>query len=356
MAYISSRSKSVPSKNTLSQAKSNFSISNFQVIIYDNKNDKSFDVSQVVSDMTITTYLYDNPGKCEFTIEAISPLTFYEGAAVSVIIDGFKMFKGYVFKKNRNQEVKTIKVTAYDQLRYLKNKDFRVFEGVTSSQIFAQLCDAYALKYKVVDPSTFICPPRSEDNTSLYDMIKNALDVTLASSNQWYFIRDNYGVLEHKNIMSCLMKYMLGDASGVTGFDYETSIDDDVYNQIKLYRDNEDSGKRDTFVVNDTINGGDTLKRWGILQLYEKVDENLNTAQIEDKALKMLKFYNQTRRTLKLSCLGIKEFYAGCIFKCSIADLGDLSMNSYLLVTQCTHQFKNNEHLMDLQTEVVRNE
>lgn len=330
--------------------------SGFTVIIYDNKNNVSFDVSDVVSDMTITTYLYDNPGKCEFTIQAISPLTFYEGAAVSVIIDGFKMFKGYVFKKSRNQEVDTIKVTAYDQLRYLKNKDFRVFEGVTSSQIFSQLCDAYALKYKIVDPSTFVCPPRSEDATSLYDMIKNALDATLAYNRQWFFIRDNYGVLEHKNILSCLMGVMLGDESGVTGFEYESSIDTDVYNQIKLYRDNKDSKKRDTFIVNDTVNGGETLKRWGILQLYEKVDEKMNLAQIEDKALKMLSYYNSTRRTLKLNSLGVKEFYAGCLFKCQIKDLGDISMNSYLLVTECSHKFKNNEHTMSLTTEIVRGE
>ena len=144
------------------------------------------------------------------------------------------------------------------------------------------------------------------------------------------------------------------DKSFVTGFDYETSIDDNVYTQIKLYRDNQTSGKREVFIVNDTVNGGDKLKRWGILQLYEKIDESYNLAQIESRALKMLKYYCDTRRSLTLHCLGVKEFFAGCTFKCKIADLGDLSLNSYLLVTQCTHKFKNNEHTMDLETEVVR--
>lgn len=327
---------------------------NMKTFIYDNRNGVTFDVSEVVSDMTITTYLEDNPGKAEFTVLATGPLAFWEGATVSIILDGYNMFKGYVFKKSRTEDVKKIKVTCYDQLRYLKNKDSRVFEGVTSNQIFEQLCNDFVLKCRTVDASSHVCAPRSEDATSLYDMIKNALHDTLANTKQWYFIRDNFGVLEHLNVLSCIRPEVLGDNSFVTGFDYETSIDDQVYNQIKLYRDNQDTGKREVFIVNDTVNGGEKIKRWGILQLYEKIDEKYNIAQIEARALQMLKYYCDTRRSLTLHCIGVKEFFAGCIFKCKIADLGDLSLNSYLLVTECVHKISNMEHTMDIKTEVVR--
>lgn len=327
---------------------------NIKIHIYDNRNGVTFDVSEVVSDVTITTYMEDNPGKLEFTILATNPLTFAEGATVSVVLDGYNMFKGFVFKKSHTQETHKVKVTCYDQLRYLKNKDSRVFENVTSSQIFEQLCKDFVLKYKVVDASSHICAPRSEDATSLYDMIKNAMNDTIANTGNWYFIRDNFGTLEHLHIASCVRPEMLGDKSFVNGFDYETSIDSDVYNQIKLYRDNETTGKREVFIVNDTVNGGDKIRRWGILQLYEKINEKYNLAQIESRALQMLKYYCNTRQSLKLNCLGIKEFFAGCIFKCQIAELGDTSINSYLLVTECTHKISNGLHTMDLKTEVVR--
>lgn len=329
---------------------------NLQINIFDNRYNILYDISQVVADLTITTYMDDNPGKAEFTVLAVSPLAFWEGATVSIIVDGYNMYKGFVFKKSRDEDVKRIKVTCYDQMRYLKNKDAKVFSGKTSNQIFEQLCEEFVLKYKTVDASSYICPPRSEDNVSLYEMIKNALDATLVNTKQWFFIRDNFGTLEHLNIKSCLRPEVLGDASFVTGFDYETSIDDDVYNQIKLYRDNESTGKREVFVVNDTINGGEKIKRWGILQLYEKIDESYNLSQIEARARQMLAYYCDTRRSLTLHCIGVKEFFAGCIFKCSIKDLGDLSMNSYLLVTECTHKFSNSEHTMDIKTEVVRGE
>lgn len=327
---------------------------NLKTHIYDNRTGVTFDASQVVSDMTITTYLEDNPGKLEFTILKTGPLAFAEGATVSVILDGYKMFKGFVFKKSQTQEVNKIKVTCYDQMRYLKNKDSRVFENVTSNQIFERLCKDFVLKYKTVDASSHICSPRSEDATSLYDMIRNALDDTLVNTGNWYFIRDNFGTLEHINILSCLRPEVLGDKSFVTGFDYSTSIDTDVYNQIKLYRDNQTTGKREVFIVNDTVNGGEKLRRWGILQLYEKIDESYNVAQIESRALKMLKYYCSARQSLTLHCLGIKEFFAGCIFKCQIAELEDVSLNSYLLVTECVHKLSNEHHTMDIKTEVVR--
>lgn len=327
---------------------------NIKVHLYDNRNGVTFNVSDVVSDITITTYLEDNPGKMEFTIMATSPLTFAEGATVSVVLDGYNMFKGFVFKKSHTEESGKIKVTCYDQMRYLKNKDSRVFENVTSHQIFEQLCKDFVLKHRVVDKSNFVCAPRSEDATSLYDMIKNALDNTLASTGDWFFIRDNFGTLEHLNITSCARPEMLGDKSFVTGFDYETSIDSDVYNQIKLYRDNDSTGKREVFIVNDTVNNGEKIRRWGILQLYEKVNEKYNIAQIESLALQMLKYYCNTRQSLKLKCLGVKEFFAGCIFKCKIAELGDTTLNSYLLVTECAHKISNDKHTMELKTEVVR--
>ena len=327
---------------------------NCQTHIYDNRTGITYDVSSVVSDISITTYLEDNPGKLDMTLLAIDPLDFSEGSTVSVVLDGHNMFKGFVFTREFTEDFDKIQVTCYDQMRYLQNKDSRVFEGVTSHQIFEMLCKDFVLKYRTVDKSSHICAPRSEDAVSLYDMIKNALDDTLTNTKQWFFIRDNFGTLEHLNIQSCLMPQVLGDKSFVTGFTYQTSIDDDVYNQIKLYRDNDSTGKREVFIVNDTVNGGEKIKQWGILQLYEKIDENYNIAQIESRALQMLKYYCDTRRSLTLQCIGVKEFFAGCIFRCSMERLGDISMDSYLLVTECCHKISNGEHTMDLTTEVVR--
>lgn len=328
---------------------------NIYATLYDNKNNKSYDISEVISNLEITTSIENDPGKATFELINCDEIQFWEGATVSIQIDGYKMFRGYVFAKKRSKDVEKISVTCYDQLKYLKNKDSYVFENMTSDQIFTRICNDFVLKHRVVDKSSYICAPRSNDATALYDMIKTALDDTLTNNKQWYIIRDNYGVLEHINVLSMQAGIMLGDESGVTDFTYETSIDKDTYNQIKLYRDNETSGKREVFIVNDTVNGGNTIKAWGILQLYQKVDENLNLAQIEQKAMSMLSLYNNTKRSLKLTSIGVPKVCAGSIFQCSIKDLGDMSLNSYMLVTKCTHKISNGAHTMELTTEVVTN-
>ena len=86
----------------------------------------------------------------------------------------------------------------------------------------------------------------------------------------------------------------------------------------------------------------------------EKIDEKYNVAQIESRAIEMLKHYCSVRQSLSLKCLGVKEFFAGCVFKCEIAKLGDTSINSYLLVTECSHKLSNGHHTMEIKTEVVK--
>lgn len=329
---------------------------NIKVTIWDNRNEIMFECTQAVSNLKISTYIRDDPGKCTFDIRKSDALAFWEGASVLVWYNQVPFFKGYVFSKKRKKDTGLISVTCYDGIRYLKNKDAYVFEGVTSHQIFARICDDFVLEYKIVDPSSHVCTPKVEDNTALYQMIQTGLDDTIIHAHKWFFIRDNFGVLEHVNVMSCDSGLLVGDASGVIDLDYETSIDKDTYNQIKLYRDNKSTGKRDLFIVNDTVNSGETLRRWGILQYYEKVDENLNIAQIEAKARGMLGLFNNVKRTLKINSLSSELIRAGSLFRCRIKDLGDLSIDRYLLVTACTHSFENNHATMEITTEVLENE
>ena len=323
------------------------------VNLWDNTNDILYDITEAVSDMEISTYLEDNPGKCTFKLVNKEEIKFYEGATVTVRMDSVNMFKGYIFAKSVSTDKRIVSVTCYDSLRYLKNKDTYVFEGMTSSQIFSKICDDFAIPFRVVNASSYICAPKANDGVELYNMIKNALDDTLIATGNMYIIRNNFGVLEHVNVLSMVSGLMLGDGSGVHDYEYNTSIDSDTYTQVKLYRDNKESGKRDIFIVNDTVNGGKNLKRWGILQYYDKVSDNLNLAQIEERARGILKLYNNIKRTLKLSSVGVPTIRAGSLFVCRMENVGDMSINSNLLIRDCTHKIDQNVHTMILSTEVV---
>lgn len=322
---------------------------NIEAIIYDNIYNKSYNISDSIGDLQIHSWLEDQPGKCTFTVYKSSTLAFWEGATISITIDGKGVFKGYIQKKERDSNVQIIKCTAYDQLLYWKAKDAKVFEGMTSDQIFELLCKQYNLNYKIVDKSDYICTKRAEDDVSIYEMQKNACWDTLINSKKRFIIRDDFGTLTHVNIETLRTNLVFGDQSGINNFSYSSDISENTYNLIKLYKDNDTTKKREIYIVEDTS----TQTRWGALQLYKKVDEDMTIAQIEQQATNLLKYHNVVNRSLKLECVGDFSVFAGSIIRCAISDLGDLSINSDLLVTECTHKVTSDEHTMSLRVELV---
>ena len=78
-----------------------------------------------------------SPGKLKFSVVKDS---FQEGDPVKLTVDGADMFYGFVFTKSRSGNTPyRIEVTAYDQLRYFKNKDTYTCLNKTASEIVAML-------------------------------------------------------------------------------------------------------------------------------------------------------------------------------------------------------------------------
>lgn len=92
----------------------------------------------------------------------------------------------------------------------------------------------------------------------------------------------------------------LEPGSILTGYQYSRSIDGDTFNQIKLVRDNKDAGKQEVYIAKDS----ETIRQWGLLQYYEKVDDGMNAEQIKEKADALLQLKNRVRQTLSLERTG----------------------------------------------------
>ena len=92
----------------------------------------------------------NTPGKLVFKVLYDNILDFSEGSPVRMKVDGDNVFFGFVFKQQRSKD-KIITVTAYDQLRYLKNKDTKVYENKTASQFVKMIADDYALNLGTLD-------------------------------------------------------------------------------------------------------------------------------------------------------------------------------------------------------------
>lgn len=137
------------------------------------------------------------PGKLEFTVVKCAGLNFQEGDPVKLTVDGTPMFYGFVFKKKRDKGP-TIDVVAFDQLRYLKNKDTLTEEGLKASDLLKRLATDFQLNLGDVEDTGYTIETIVEENQTLFDMIQNALDETLMNTKQLFVLYDDVGKLTLK--------------------------------------------------------------------------------------------------------------------------------------------------------------
>lgn len=284
------------------------------------------------------------PGKLSFKVLKDDVIRFGEGAAVRLRVDGKNLFFGFVFSKKRDKK-QIVTVTAYDQLRYLNNKDTYVYENKTASQLIRMIAADFRLNPGTIEDTKYVIASRVEDNTSLFDMIGNALDLTLQNRKEMFVLFDDSGKLTLKNIASMRVgvpgAYLMIDEETGENFEYTSSIDSDTYNRIKLTYDNEETGKREVYVAQDSAN----MNRWGVLQYYDTLSKGENG---KAKADALLKLYNSRTRNLKITnAIGDMRVRAGSMVVVKLA-LGDLELKNFMLVERVTHTFRLDEHFMDL--------
>lgn len=281
------------------------------------------------------------PGKLKFSCIKDDVISFQEGNAVKLTVDGVDLFYGFVFTKSRSgKSPYLIEVTAYDQLRYFKNKDTYVYANKKANEVIKMIAEDFGLKVGALEDTGHVIASRTEDNATLFDIAQNALDETLQAKTQLYVLYDDVGKLTLKNIENMKLNLLI-DADTIGDYSYSSTIDSQTYNQIKITFENKEAGKREIFIAKDSAN----INAWGLLQYTDTVELSTSGAA---KAEALLKLYNTKTRSLSVSdALGDVRVRAGCSVIVKLA-LGDINVQSYLLVERVTHKFKQEQHLMDL--------
>lgn len=290
------------------------------------------------------TERHGTPGKLTFKVVRDDILRISEGAAVRFSVNGKVVFFGFVFTQKREKE-DTVSVTAYDQLRYLKNKNTYVYENKTASQVVRMIAEDFQLNTGVIENTGYVIPSRVEENTSLFDIIENALDLTLTNSKNMFVLYDDGGKLTLKGLQSMYVgtdgKYLVIDEETGENFEYSSSIDSDTYNRIKLTYANEKTGKYDVYIARN----GAHINEWGVLQYCDTLREGENG---QAKAEALLRLYDKKSRSLKIKdAVGDTRVRGGSMVVVCL-DLGGVNVKNFMLVEKAVHKFSNEEHFMDL--------
>lgn len=324
--------------------------------------DAVYDVSYLCSDsITLTRRRTGSPSVLSFKIvrdlASKSGVSFHLGDNVKLIVDGKNVFSGFIFSKDRDSE-QIISATAYDQLRYLKNKDTITLENKKASDALKEIASIYMLNTGMIEDTGFIVPRYVFYNQTLFDIILYYIDMTYQNTGKKFVLYDDFGELTLKNAENMKLNLLLAsDDSYLINFNYKNDIDSDTYNNIKLLmptnvKKGEEKEYKPVLTKSD-----ETIEKWGILQYLEVVDEELNEAQIKNMADNILKEKNKEKKTLSVECFGAGigeiDIRGGSCILIKIDNLGEENFNNWVIVEECTHIFSNNEHLIKLEVSEV---
>lgn len=313
-----------------------------ELIILERRTGRAWDAAPQVQVVTCTTNRTGSPGTMKFTINAAGGISFVEGDPVRFSVDGQVIFLGWVFTKTRDRHA-VIEVICYDQLRYLKASASYCFAGRTAGEIITEIAQDFRLQVGRLDDTGYPIPTLIMEEKSCLDIISTAVQRTLLATGGLYTFFDDCGALSLREAGAMVAQGVVGTQSLLTDYQYKTDIDQQTYNAVKLSRPNEATGRADVFQVMDSGN----IDRWGLLQLYQKVDGALNDAQVESQARAMLRYHNRRFRTLKVQALGLVGLRAGQMLMMDVPGLGDIDLHQLVLLERVSHTFKNDLHTMD---------
>lgn len=317
-----------------------------ELYLQNSNTGKVYNIADISEEIQVTQQLDGEAGKltCLLQKDPNNLLEIANGSIISFIVDGKGFFFGYVFTIGTDSE-ENYKITCYDQLRYLKNSDIMATSNMTASDIFVKVCQNYGLRYKVKVPTYYKPKAYLHNNKTLYTIIKRGMDLASVYDKARYYIIDNFGTLTWSELSYEKTNVQLGGGSLLTDYKYEKSIDNDTYNQVKFYRNNKTTGKRDVWIVKDSNN----IKRWGILQFLKQADDSANASQVRETASNYLKTKNKEKETLKLEADGIIDLVPGRGIKFVLEREG---INKWMWIKSSTHTFTKYSHKMELEVEV----
>lgn len=294
----------------------------------------------------------DYPGTLTFTIIPDDTLKFEEGDAVQFRWNNKKIFFGFLFKKKISEDGK-MDCTCYDQLRYFKNKDTYVYKMKRLDEVIRMIADDFGLKAGKLDNTQYKIPSRIEDNKTLFDIVGNAIDETLMAKRKLYVLYDDFGALRLRNVTDMVLDLLIDSETGQE-YSYESSIDGETYNKVKLSYSNDQIKARELYIAKDA----DTIAKWGVLQYYETIQSNNQSetgqssgsaaTSLKNKADSLLELYDAKERTLSVSgCFGDTRVRAGSSVVVQLKIDGK-QVTQFMMVEKVTHTFKDLTHTMDV--------
>lgn len=258
---------------------------------------------------------------------------------------GEELFRGTVFTKDRSRNG-SLSLTAYDDLVYLtKSEDKYVFTGKTLGEIVRRICADFSIPIgKIADTPHKLT--RIMQGT-LFDIILTAISLTYKHTRVKYYLYSDKGKLHLTKRVDLARKWVIEDGVNLVDYSFAQSIED-TYTQVKLTSTTTTKGKngKETKATHIAkVDNPATKKRYGTLQYYEEVSDELNKAQLMQRATAMMMEKGKVGETFSVDALGIAPVISGSAVYVISKELG---VSRAFYVDEDSHSFAGNDHQMSL--------
>lgn len=292
----------------------------------------------VIGEITVEWTRFASPGKMVLTVYKDDILQFEEGDVVKLRVNDNDYFFGFLFTYEIVAE-NQYKLTCYDALRYLKSKDVFKMKKQTYSAALKKVCKRYGLTKGTIANTRYVRKAKVFTGT-VFDMLENYRKTTKKSTGNQFILFMDYNKVTLKKQDSMKTDWVI-QASVAQKYSYSSSIDEDVYTVVKLYRK---KGKK-TKVYTKTLKS--VKKKYGRLT-YAENTKLKKKAKINKRLKKIAAAHDSPRKKLSFTgVFGIPGIRAGSGVKVKLSTDG-LSLNKNMVVSRVTHRFQGGIHTMDL--------
>jgi len=261
-----------------------------------------------------------------------------EGDTVLFKWEKRELFRGVVFNRLKTQQG-TLKLTAYDTAQYLLlNQDVYTFDNQRADQILTRICRDFEISTgSIVNTGATLTETHLTPST-LYDIILQALTNTEKTNGRRFQLRSVRGKITLSEWGHINDQWFLATGSNIKTYNSMTSIENTA-TRVKLTNTDDEN------TITATANDNAGRQRYGVIQHFERVAEDLNQGQLNERARTTLNDKKGIERILDITALGIADCISGVPIQIRIPDI---SARGTRFIDSDTHHFKGESHEMDL--------
>lgn len=257
-------------------------------------------------------------------------IRYSNGDAILIKAGNTTIFYGFIFNIKQSKDL-FHQIVAYDQLRYLKNKDTIVFKQKTLTDAIKIIAKKHKLRIGKLASASFK-QKLIEDNVSLFEMLDDFSTNELMYKGNQFVIFDEKGKLRLVNMKNMYYPNYYLCWNVCEDVDYESTIDDGFYNKISLIYENDKTGTYEKYEYKDSK----SILKYGLLQ-YTDTIQTPKVGKLKAQAL--LKYYDKVcRRFTAKGCNGHIKVRAGTIIPVFF-ELEEIRILNFMIVEKVVYHF-----------------